>query len=147
LFFHRFSTLIHITATTKIREDYDENEIIAKVLQRSESVDSKMSVYTENASDLFKKKKMKRMHADVKRRKSEVPIEFDFDRLVEKNLNKISQYDVSEGPGNEATAIVDGILQNFGHLTKREHKCMHNFIRNGHYRKMISNKTTRETNF
>jgi hypothetical protein len=33
-----------------------------------------MSVVTENSSDLFKKKKMKRIRADVERRKTEVPI-------------------------------------------------------------------------
>jgi len=145
LFFHRFSTLIHITATTKIREDYDENQIIAEVLQRSGSVDSKMSVVTEDYSDLFQKKKMKRMREEFVRRKAEVVL--DFDRSVEENLNKISEYDVSEGPDNEGetTDFVDGILQNFGHLTKKEHKCMHNFIRKGHYRKMISKKTTRNS--
>lgn len=141
LFFHRFSTLIHITATTEIREDYDKNEIIAGVLQRSGSSDSKMYVVTEDDSDSFQKKKMKRMRAEVIRRKDEDGIiMLDFGRLVEENLNKInkiSEYDVIEGPGNEgeSTASVDEILQKFGHLTKKEHKCMRNFIISNYDRK------------
>ncbi|XP_071149918.1 chitin synthase chs-2-like [Mytilus edulis] len=139
MLFHRMSTLIHITATTSIKEKPDEaaNLLLAiQVLQRSGSVDSRISSRTEDYQYVFeekKKKEIQRMITKERHNKGRL-----LDQVVRERLEAIPVYDEIDGPNNKIKQNDDNLRQ-FGHLTRKEREAMRTFL-NGKQKNLLKKK-------
>lgn len=139
MLFHRMSTLIHITATTYIKEKPDEaaNLLLAiQVLQRSGSVDSRISSRTEDYQYVFeekKKKEIQRMITKERHNKGRL-----LDQVVRERLEAIPVYDEIDGPNNKIKQNDDNLRQ-FGHLTRKEREAMRTFL-NGKQKNLLKKK-------
>ncbi|XP_063417559.1 chitin synthase chs-2-like [Mytilus trossulus] len=145
MLFHRMSTLIHITATTSIKEKPDEiaNLLLAiQVLQRSGSVDSRISARTEDYQNVFEEKKKKEIQRMITKERHKKGRLLHLDQVVRERLEAIPVYDEIDGPNNKIEQHDDNLRQ-FGHLTGKEREAMRTFL-NGKQKNLLKRKL--ETN-
>ncbi|XP_052079732.1 chitin synthase chs-2-like isoform X2 [Mytilus californianus] len=144
MLYHRISTLIHITATTSIKEKPDEiaNLLLAiQVLQRSGSVDSRISARTEDYQYVFEENKKKEIQCMIEKVRNKRVRQrlLDLDQVVRE---AIPINDVIEGQNNKIEQD-NAILRQFGQLTGKEREAMRKFI-NGKQKKVLKNKLDKE---
>ncbi|CAC5377819.1 CHS1 [Mytilus coruscus] len=144
MLYHRISTLIHITATTSIKEKPDEiaNLLLAiQVLQRSGSVDSRISARTEDYQYVFEENKKKEIQHMIEKERNKKGRQrlLDLDQVVRE---AIPINDVIEGQNNKIEQN-NVILRQFGRLTGKEREAMRKFI-NGKQKNVLKNKLEKE---